>query len=77
MRQIITPGDLIFFFSQYWTISQDIVETIVGIVLSVHSKTKGYRKNKRKITLYRMITAKGIYNIEHESMANIIVNKLE
>lgn len=77
MKQKISPGDLIFFDRQHWPASRDIIEQMAGIVLSVHSRTKGYRKNKREVTVYSLITANGIQNVEHEAMVNIIVNKPE
>ena len=77
MKQNISPGDLIFFDRQHWAVSRDFMEQMIGIVLNVHSRTKGYRKNKREITVYSLITANGIQNVEHEAMVNIIVNKPE
>jgi len=77
MKQTISKGDLVFFDRHYWTVSHDYVETIIGIVVNVQTKITGYASNKKMTKIYQMVTSKGLYNVYHESMSNIIVNKLE
>ena len=76
MAKEIKKGDLVFFDKHYWDVAHDYVETVIGIVVNIHIKTTGYSSNKRITKIYQMITPKGLYNVYHESMTNIIVNKL-
>lgn len=77
MTQEIKKGDLVFFDKHYWTVSHDYVETVIGIVVHVRIKTTGYASNKRITKIYQMLTPQGLHNVYHESMTNIIVNKLK
>jgi hypothetical protein len=79
MKQKISKGDLIVFNTTHdiWIDEAGEETVIIAIVTKKSNHHRGYGKNKKTYTIYRVLSMGRIYHFSSESMKNIVVNKLK
>jgi len=72
----IEIGDFIV-FDRYVMKRFDFIEELCGIVLHIETQKRGYLSGTRSMTFYRILTPKGIYNVDVTAIDIKLVNKLK